>query len=384
MKRRTLRVLGIVLGVLVILFVLAVPAAPLWARLGLKPIYITGTWPHLRIVSGRPPATAAAPTSASPASSTVPSAGAPIPLIFDDDGSPDGLIALLYVLGNPLFDVRAVTVSCGEAHPDLFARHLIDLLASLGRSDIPVGAGRNAPLDGQNAFPGPWRQASDDFWDIPLPEASPARQPVPAAELIVETILKSERPVLVFVSGTHTNLAEALRRQPRVAGRIRSVVIMGGSIHAPGNIESDWPSIHNRLAEWNIWADPVAAGEVFASGLPLHLVPLDATAQVVWTADDARAWVSSGSPGGKVAGECLRWMLRSWSDSGVFVWDLVAAVHAADPGRDPETALSVSIVEAPGPSQGRTVAGAGRPNAAVMLEADAPDIKARAARILGR
>jgi inosine-uridine nucleoside N-ribohydrolase len=77
-------------------------------------------------------------------------------------------------------------------------------------------------------------------------------------------------------------------------------------------------------------------------------------------------------------------MLRTWCASGVFVWDLVAAVHAADPGRDPETSLSVGIVVAPGPSQGRTVAGAGKPNAAVMLEADAPDIKARAARILGR
>jgi inosine-uridine nucleoside N-ribohydrolase len=380
MARRSLLVVGIVLGVLVILFVLAMPAAPLWERLGVKPIYITGTWPHLRIVSSRPPATAADAS----APSTSPGGVVPIPLVFDDDGSPDGVIALLYFLGNPLFDVRAVTVSCGEAHPDLFASRLVDLLAVLGRSDIPVGAGRNAPLDGQNAFPESWRQASDDFWDIPLPEASRARQPVPAAELIVQTILESEQPVLVFVSGTHTNLAEALRRQPRVAGRIRSVVIMGGSMYAPGNIESDWPSIHNRLAEWNIWADPVAAREVFASGLPLHLVPLDATSGVVWTADDARRWASSGLPGGRLAGDCLQWMLRTWSASGVFVWDLVAAVHAADPGRDPETSLSVGIVVAPGPSQGRTVAGAGKPNAAVMLEADAPDIKARAARILGR
>ena len=72
--------------------------------------------------------------------------------------------------------------------------------------------------------------------------------------------------------------------------------MMGGSIYVPGNIESDWPEIHNSVAEWNIWVDPLAANEVFASGLPLHLVPLDATDQVTWTEADARAWKRSGQP----------------------------------------------------------------------------------------
>ena len=80
-----------------------------------------------------------------------------IPVIVDDDGSPDGMVALLYFLRNPLFDVRAVTISCGEAHPALFASHVLRLLAGLGRVDIPVGTGRDTPLAGNNVFPGPWR-----------------------------------------------------------------------------------------------------------------------------------------------------------------------------------------------------------------------------------
>ena len=139
---------------------------------------------------------------------------APIPVIVDNDGSPDGTIALLYFLSNPLIDVWAVTISYGEAHPDLFAGHILQLLAGLGRADIPVGAGDPSPLEGDNSFPDPWRQASDHFWDIELPSTSVTQEPTPASELIVDTVNDSPQPVLLFVSGAHTNLAEALRLDP--------------------------------------------------------------------------------------------------------------------------------------------------------------------------
>jgi purine nucleosidase/pyrimidine-specific ribonucleoside hydrolase len=378
-KRKALLIVGVVLGVLVLLFVLAVPAAPLWVRLGLKPFYITGEWPHLRIVSGRPGA--AGSTTAGP--SPLASEGTPIPIIFDDDGSPDGVIALLYFLHNPLFDVKAVTVSCGEAHPGLFARHILTLLAGLGKGDIPVGAGRETPLQGDNVFPDPWRSDSDAFWDVPLPPAIVSRQPAPAAELIVDALSRSTQPVMVFVSGGHTNLAEALQRAPSIAKRIRAVYVMGGSFNVAGNIESDWPAIHNRVAEWNIWVDPVAARQVLASGLRPHVIPLDATRGSFWNSSDALDWDSSGSAEGKLAAAILRWMLRSWAPDGVFVWDLVAAVHAADPSLCPGQSLSVDVLVAPGPEQGRTVRTPGAPNAVVCLEPEVEQIKARAAQILG-
>jgi len=71
----------------------------------------------------------------------------------------------------------------------------------------------------------------------------------------VDTINNSSQPVLLFVSGTHTNLAEALQLDPKIEGNIRDVYIMGGSVYVAGNIKSDWPTIDNSVAEWNIWAD---------------------------------------------------------------------------------------------------------------------------------
>jgi purine nucleosidase/pyrimidine-specific ribonucleoside hydrolase len=302
----------------------------------------------------------------------------------DDDGSPDGTIALLYFLSHPLFDVRAVTISCGEAHPELFAPHIQRLLAGLGRAEIPVGAGRSAPLEGDNAFPEPWRQASDDFWGIAVPEAPVSTEPVPAAELIAETINNSPQPVTVFVSGNHTNLAEALRLDPGIAENIREVRIMGGSIHVPGNIGSDWPEIDNTVAEWNIWVDPVAADEVFTSGVQIYLTPLDATDQVVWTEQDAARWSTSGSAEGAMAADLLQWTLESWSVEGVYIWDLVAAVNSGEPELCAENPLSVEVLVEPGPDQGRTVITDDPPNASVCLDLDSEQVRALAAGIFGR
>lgn len=382
MKRKRFLTGAIGIGIMVLLFTLAVPAAPLWARLGLEPICIQGNWPNLQVVSC--PGSTVAPPTITPLPFRTLKGQTTIPIIVDDDGSPDGVIALLYFLRNPLFDVRAVTISCGEAHPDVFARHVKQLLAGLGKADIPVGVGRATPLEGNNAFPEPWRQSSDDFWDIPFPQAPASTESVPAAELIVETLSGSSQPVMVFVSGNHTNLAGALRLDPGIVEHIRDVYIMGGSIYAPGNIESDWPAIHNSVAEWNIWVDPVAAREVFASGLPLHLTPLDAANQVTWTGPDAFGWASSGAPESALARDLLQWMLHSWSQTGVYVWDLVTAVNATDPGLCPEVPLSLDINVAPGPEQGRTVITDQLPNVVVCLDPDTEQIKALAAGVLGQ
>jgi purine nucleosidase/pyrimidine-specific ribonucleoside hydrolase len=305
-------------------------------------------------------------------------------LIFDDDGSPDGVIALLFFLRNPAYDVKAVTVSVGEAHPQIFAKHIAHLLAALGRADIPIGYGRDTPLEGDNAFPEPWREGSDVFWDIPLSRDSASYEPTPAAELIVETLSSSTDPMMVFVSGTHTNLAEALRLDPDIGGHILGVYVMGGSIYVEGNIESDWPEIHNRVAEWNIWVDPAAASEVFASGLPLHIIPLDATNQIVWTEVDAQDWASSAIPETSIAGEILEWMLRSWSLEAAYVWDLVAAAAATDPNLCPEVHLALDVVVVSGSEQGQTIVENEPANAWVCLDPVPMQIKLLVATIMGQ
>jgi pyrimidine-specific ribonucleoside hydrolase len=367
--KRSLRILLIFLAVLAFLLILIWPMAPIWEKLGLEMKCIQGTWPDIKFVSCQPSES----NSITPVPLPTPGVDGPIPIIVDDDGSPDGMVAMLYFLHNPLFDVRAVTISYGEAHPELFAKHVSQILAAMGRANIPVGYGSDMPLAGANAFPDSWRQVSDEFWGISLPQATDAVAPVPAAELIVETVSSSNRPVVIFVSGAHTNLAEALHLDPGIAGNIRDVYIMGGSVNVPGNIHSDWSEFSNETAEWNIWVDPLAASEVFSSGLNLHLVPLDATRQVVWTQSDLPGWESGSSTASDLAADLLQMMLTNWSPDSVYIWDLVAAVQATDPSVCPEASLGIEIITTRGPNEGRTMKVDGSPNVSVCLDPD-PDM----------
>ena len=303
-----------------------------------------------------------------------PAAEPQTPVIWDDDGSPDGVIALLYLLKDPRFRVEAITVSCGEAHPELFARNLTRMLARLGRTGIPVAAGRATPLEGDNAFPEAWRAATDDFWGVALPTAEQGDESISAAQLIIDTVRASSEPITILLTGNHTNLAEALRQDPSIAENIAVVEIMGGALDVPGNIASDYPDIPNEVAEWNIWVDPVAAADVFASSIPLRLVPLDATNHVVWTEADAAAWEKS--PEGEMAAEILRWMLRSWFPEGVYAWDVVAAADMTGAEFCQHSDLTIRVATQPGDEQGQTIVEPGEPpNASVCLTPDAPAVK---------
>jgi pyrimidine-specific ribonucleoside hydrolase len=370
MKRKWL-IPVIILGVLALFIILIWPMAPVWVKLGAKPLCIQDNGSGLKLVPcpGQEVATVA------PIPLPTPGVDGPVPVIVDDDGSPDGMIAMLYFLRNPLFDVRAVTISYGEAHPEKFAPLLVNVLASFSdNADVAVGFGSDAPLQGTNAFPDPWREASDAFWG--QPPVNPASQkPVPAPQLIVQVVKNSPQPVLIFVSGSHTNLAEALRLDPTITKNIRGVYIMGGAVNVPGNIHSDWPAFDNEVAEWNIWVDPLAAREVFSSGLDLHLIPLDATKQVTWTREDLPGWESSGSGESGLAAGLLQWMLDNWSSEGVYIWDLVAAVQATDLATCPEIPMGMDVVTAAGPEQGRTLAVGGSANISVCLEPDPVRIK---------
>jgi pyrimidine-specific ribonucleoside hydrolase len=96
-----------------------------------------------------------------------------------------------------------------------------------------------------------------------------------AVELMASVIETSDQKVKIVTLGPLTNIAELLRREPQVSGLIEGIYTMGGAVDVAGNVLYDVPQ--NKNAEWNIYIDPLAASEVFASGVPMTLVPLDAT-----------------------------------------------------------------------------------------------------------
>jgi purine nucleosidase len=93
--------------------------------------------------------------------------------------------------------------------------------------------------------------------------------------------MSSPGEITLVALGPLTNVAMALRLEPRIAQNVREVVIMGGAIRHEGNT--------TPMAEFNTFVDPHAAHIVYHSGMPITLVPLDVTYQVILThADVAR------------------------------------------------------------------------------------------------
>ena len=301
--------------------------------------------------------------------------GTVLPVIFDDDGSLDGTAALAYLLSHPGVSVRAITISYGEAHPDVYVQHIARKLDELGMEGIPLGAGRDAPLAGRNAFPDWLRERSDNFGGMAIPNAHQTYSVQDAAELIVATVKASPEPITIFLSGAQTNLAEALRLNADIVANIAGVYIMGGAVYVPGNIQGLTPASANEVAEWNIYADPLAAKEVLASGLPLYLVPLDATNQVTLDAEDIQPW-RQGGPTADFAVEIYERALENFGGSAAATWDLMTAAIMLDPSLCGFALLPLDVITADGTTSGQTVVDEGGPaNVDVCLSPDAGRIK---------
>jgi inosine-uridine nucleoside N-ribohydrolase len=172
-----------------------------------------------------------------------------IVLIYDDDGSRDGTVALLYLLSRPEISIDAINISYGEAHPEIYIQHIGRVLDEVGVQDIPLGAGQDAPLAGGLPFPNWLRELSDNFWDFPLTNADKIYSIQNAPELMVETINQNSEPITIFMSGTFTTLAQALRLDPGIREKIAAVYSMGGAVYVPGNITNLIPESNNKVAE---------------------------------------------------------------------------------------------------------------------------------------
>jgi purine nucleosidase len=87
-------------------------------------------------------------------------------------------------------------------------------------------------------------------------------------DVIIDLVTASPGEITLVALGPLTNLALAVRREPRLARRVHEVVVMGGSF-TRGNV--------TPAAEFNIFVDPEAAAIVFGAGWPLTIVGLDVT-----------------------------------------------------------------------------------------------------------
>jgi len=203
----------------------------------------------------------------------------PTPVILDTDigDDIDDALALAFALQSPELDVRAVVTVL--QHRERRADLVWKIVRLYGREDIPVGMGAEQPLLAPPRK-GEVRQTSVLTAEDRLPDDRQRN----GLALYLDTILRSPRKVTVLAYGPLTNVAMALKAEPRLAERIERLVLMNGVFFRP-------------QIEYNTVRDPEAAAIVFSAGLPVVTVGLDVTMQCRLAAEDlARMEASTLEP----------------------------------------------------------------------------------------
>jgi inosine-uridine nucleoside N-ribohydrolase len=284
------------------------------------------------------------------------------PLILDCDPGHDDAIALLLALASPEIELVGVTTVHGNQTLEKTTDNALRVLAFAGREDIPVAAGADGPLErelhvaahvhGESGLDGP---------------EVPERASEPVDRHAVDFLLEHVTPETVLVPvGPLTNVALALERGLQPA----RIVLMGGSI-AEGNM--------TPAAEFNIWADPEAAAQVFRSGLDVTMIGLDVTHRALLTPAWGERFRRAGKVGTFVA-ELVEFFKqyhrRTYGWDGAPIHDAVALAHAIRPGIVRTEHVNVEIETVSELCRGRTVVDRWHrtdrePNAHVAVDVDA-------------
>lgn len=248
--------------------------------------------------------------------------------LIDTDPGIDDALALLYAWGSIDLRLAAITTVAGNVPVATATRNLLRLVALRGIEPPPIAQGAAAPLVRRPVTATGYHgeDSLGDFPDWPAPPGAVGR--LAAADLIVEMARRSVEPLTLIALGPLTNVALALERDARALRRLARLVIMGGAIDVPGNV--------TPAAEFNIHVDPDAAARVLAAGLPVDLVPLDATRQAVLSRAELEQALS-GRPGPlarRIAGFTQRGFTvdRARGTAGMVLHDPVAVAAALDPG----------------------------------------------------
>jgi inosine-uridine nucleoside N-ribohydrolase len=195
----------------------------------------------------------------------------------------------------------------------------------------PVARGAAAPLS-RPLVTATRYHGEDGLGDLPdWPEVAVRPAGASAAELMVETARRHREELTVVAIGPLTNVALALARDAVALARVGRLVVMGGAVDVPGNV--------TPTAEFNAHVDPEATARVLAAGLPIDLVPLDATRQAVLRRDRlARALAEAPGPIAARVAAFTRHAFRVESEDGA------RGMLLHDP-----LAMAVAVLDRPGP-----------------------------------
>jgi len=275
----------------------------------------------------------------------------PKKILFDTDPGIDDACAILLALASPELTVEGLSIVHGNCSLEQATQNAVSVLELANASQIVGAEGCELPLVQPSLLaPETHGDSGLGYAELPEPRARPVGQH--AIDFLIERILSSPGEITLVAIGPLTNIALAIRQEPRIVEAVKELIIMGGAIRHEGNTTS--------LAEFNTCADPHAAHMVYHSKMPVTLVPLDVTYQCILTPGDVRRLQKIDSPMTTFIADATRFYMEFHDEyqkiEGCVINDPLALALTFAPELCTYQELPVDVDLSGGISMGKTVA----------------------------
>lgn len=244
-------------------------------------------------------------------------------LILDVDTGTDDAVAIMLAALHPDLDLIAVTTVNGNIEVEKCTDNTLRTLEWIGHGEIPVYEGMSHPIVRED-FPTPRATKRDPkvhMAVLPLPEPKGSKKTLSAPVFLSQKFAEAPGQITLVAVGPLSNLAAAIAIDPDFPGNVAELIIMGGAV----NKSNITPS-----AEFNIWADPEAAAQVFRADFQkITLVPLDATHEALVSRDQCHALRALGSPAGRASADIIEHRIKGYEANQPTGTPQTAPVHDA-------------------------------------------------------
>lgn len=266
-----------------------------------------------------------------------------IPIVIDCDPGIDDALALLLAAGSPELRLLGVTAVAGNRPVDVTARNACRLLDLAGMREVPVLAGCARPMGYAQARCNEVH-GLDGLGGLELPtRRGPAAEH--ATAFLLRTLLAAPvQSISLVATGPLSNLAMIEVLHPGILRRARSVHVMGGAVFCAGNITAK--------AEFNFFADPLAAQVVMTSGASIELFGLDVTSQAVMSND----WIASFARMPTHCGQAAYAMLKAYAAFDPLLHDACPVAHLIQPDLFSGAHHRMTVDWRPGHGEGQSTA----------------------------
>ncbi len=269
-------------------------------------------------------------------------------IIIDTDigGDIDDAFAVALALRSPELNILGITTTTGDTESR--AKLLDRFLGEAGRENISVAAGKASPTDPPMSQQ---RYAEGGHFGRRLhPEA---------AGFILDQIRRHPNEITLVAIGPLGNLGAAIDREPATFRQLKRIVMMGGSINL-GYGDLGYSKPRGPSAEWNIAYDIPSARKVFASGVPLYVMPLDST-QLKLDEIKREYLFQQDTP----ITDALTILYHLWGQATPTLYDPMTIAYSVDPQLCPVEPVRIRVDD-----KGYTRSEPGTPNAQVCLHSD--------------